>query len=229
MRFCNKENVTMIDEKDILILVCDGAEFKAVKKAFYNHSLSKNIIPLPIGIKAVNKFLISQQLPQKSVILIGLGGSLSPKYKVGNVLIYENCNYLDKNDKIHTKYCDSTLNNWLKTKLNASFVNGLTVDNLIHSSSIKINLNNLSNAEVIDMESYAVMSYFKSVSVIRVISDNYDDNLPDLNSAITSEGKLNNLKMAIAFIKEPLKAVKLIRNALISLKILEKVSQQLKI
>jgi nucleoside phosphorylase len=218
----------MIDEKDILILVCHGAEFKAVKKALDNHNISKNIIPLPIGIKAVNKFLTSQKLPQYSVILIGLGGSLSPKYKVGNVLIYENCSYIDKNDKIYTKSCDSTLNNWLKTKLNASFVNGLTVDNLIYSSITKINLSHLSNAEVIDMESYAVMSYFKSVSIIRIISDNYDDNLPDLNSAITPEGKLNNFKMAIAFIKEPQKAVKLIKNALISLKILEKVSQQLR-
>lgn len=219
----------MIDEKNTLILVCDGAEFKAVKKAFYNHNLLKNIIPLPIGIKAVKKLLISKKIPQTSVILVGLGGSLSPKYKVGNVLIYQSCSYIDKNDKIHTKYCDSTLNNWLQNKLNVSSVKGLTVDNLIHSSSTKINLNKLSNAEVVDMESYEVMNYFKSVSVIRIISDNYDDNLPDLNNAITPEGKLNNIKMAIEFIKKPLKAVKLINNALISLKVLEKVSKQLTI
>jgi hypothetical protein len=72
----------MIDEKNTLILVCDGAEFKAVKKAFYNHNLLNNIIPLPIGIKAVKKLLISKKIPQTSVILVGLGGSLSPKYNV---------------------------------------------------------------------------------------------------------------------------------------------------
>lgn len=219
----------MIDEKNTLILVCNGAEFKAVKKAFYNHNLLNNIIPLPIGIKAVKKLLISEKIPQTSVILMGLGGSLSPQYKVGNVFIYQSCSYIDKNGKIHAKYCDSTLNTFLQNKLNVPMVKGLTVDNLIHSSSIKINLNKLSNAEVVDMESYEVMNYFKSVSVIRVISDNYDDNLPDLNSAITAEGKLNNIKMAIEFIKKPLQAIKLIKNALISLKILEKVSKQLTI
>lgn len=219
----------MIDEKNTLILVCDGAEFKAVKKAFYNHNLLNNIILLPIGIKAVKKLLISKKIPQTSVILVGLGGSLSPKYKVGNVLIYQSCSYIDKNGKINTKYCDFTLNTFLQNKLNVPMVKGLTVNNLIHSSLTKINLNKLSNAEVVDMESYEVMNYFKSVSVIRVISDNYDDNLPDLNSAITPEGKLNNVKMAIEFIKKPLKAVKLINNALISLKVLEKVSKQLTI
>ncbi len=77
------------------------------------------------------------------------------------------------------------------------------------------------------MESFAVMSNFKSVSVVRVISDNYDDNLPDLNSAITKEGTLDNFKMSRAFIQEPLKAITLIKNALFSLKKLEEVSKKI--
>lgn len=78
------------------------------------------------------------------------------------------------------------------------------------------------------MESFALLNYFQSVSVIRVVSDNYDDDLPDLNSAITFDGKLNNRKVAIAFLKEPWKAIKLIKNALISLQKLSAIVQMLK-
>ena len=68
------------------------------------------------------------------------------------------------------------------------------------------------------MESFAILSYFQSATVVRIISDNYDDNLPNLNFAITPDGKLNNRKVAIALLREPLKGIKLIKNALISLK-----------
>ncbi|WP_373480775.1 hypothetical protein [Geminocystis sp.] len=219
----------MINQDNILILVCNGAEYQRVKKGLLNNQLLDKIILLPIGIEGVNQFLKSQHLPQSSIILIGLGGSLSSSYKVGEVLIYESCSYLHKNGKLDTKYCDYDLTNYLKNKLNVSLAKGLTTDNLIHSSTEKLALNKLSNCDIVDMETYAVMSYFQSVSIIRIISDNYNDNLPDLNGAINSEGKLDILKMTMAFLKEPIKALKLIKNALISLKTLEKISQQLTI
>lgn len=217
----------IINAQNCFVLVCDGAELKAVKKVLKNSVLEKNIIGLPMGLKPVKQVLESQKLSQKFVILVGLGGSLCAEYKVGDVVIYDHCIYVDKEGKIKTKYCDVNFNNYLINKLNIPLVKGLTVNNLIHSSSEKTRLNKLTDAEVIDMESYEVMSYFKNVCIIRVISDNYHDNLPNLNSAITSEGKLNNLKMMIAFMKEPLKALKLIKNALISLKILKNIIKQL--
>ncbi|MGI0481454.1 hypothetical protein ACN4EE_11755 [Geminocystis sp. CENA526] len=215
-----------------LILVCKGAEFNAVNKGFnsrhdrFRSNLIKaTIITLPIGINPVNQRLLDFKNENKSVLLLGLSGSLSPKYKVGDVVIYESSSYLDHQQKIITKYCDRDMNNWLKDTLKVPIVKGITTDKLIHSSQEKEQLN--SWGEVVDMESFAVMSNFKSVSVVRVISDNYDDNLPNLNDAITTQGTLDNFKMSRVFIQQPIKAITLIKNALWSLKKLEKVSHQI--
>lgn len=210
------------------VFVCDGAEFKAVKKGLFCSDLKNKIIPLPMGINAVNKMLKSQNFEDnKPVILVGLGGSLSPDYTVGDLVVYENCSYL-KQGNLVTKTCDLTLNNYLINKLNCSVVKGLTTDNLIHQSSVKKSLFAQTSAAVVDMESFAILSYFHTATVVRVISDNYDDNLPNLNLAITSEGKLEPKKMAIALFQAPIKGIKLIKNGLISLKKLEAIARLLR-
>ncbi len=209
------------------IFVCDGEELKAVQKGLFLSDLKRKIVSIPIGIKTVNNFLKCSQIPQnKSVILIGLGGSLSADYSVGDVVIYENCSYLDKGN-LGTKNCDLELNNYLINNLNCHLIKGLTTDTLVHQSKHKKNLSEQTYLSVVDMESFAILSYFESATVVRVISDNYEDNLPDLNSAITPDGKLNKGKMAIALMQEPLKAIKLIQNALISLKKLEEIASVL--
>ena len=215
----------MLNDKNILILVCNGDELKVVKKGF--SALQNNyFLPLPMGCEAVTNLFRLQNLVPKQVLLIGLGGSLSSQYQVGDVVIYETCSYFHAGT-IKTKHCDRSLTKLLQSKLNVPLVKGLTTNKLIASPIDKLKLNQDSNCTVVDMESYAVMKYFSSVAVVRVISDNRKDFLPDLNSAITCDGQLDKLKMSIAFIKEPLKALKLIKNALISLKKLEQVSRQI--
>jgi len=210
------------------ICVCDGEELKALQKSLFSSDLKSKIFPIPIGINPVNNLLKNNRIPrEKSILLIGLGGSLSPNYSVGDVVIYESCCYLD-DDKLVTKNCNSQLNKYLRDRLNCALVKGLTTDTLISQSSQKKSLFQKTSAFIVDMESFALLNYFQSVSVIRVVSDNYDDDLPDLNSAITLDGKLNNGKVAIAFLKEPWKAVKLIKNALISLRKLSAIAQMLK-
>lgn len=210
---------------NLLILVCRGAELKAVNKGFLSSLIKSKIIGLPIGINPVNEQLKNSNNQEKFVLLIGLGGSLSRQYKVGDVVIYNSSSYVNNQQKIEIKYCDRTLNSWLKETLNVPIVKGITTDKLINSAREKVNLS--SWGDVVDMESFAVMSHFNCVSVVRVISDNYDDNLPDLNGAITKEGSLDNFKMSRAFIQEPFKAITLIKNALFSLKKLEEVSTKI--
>ncbi len=183
---------------------------------------------LPIGINAVNQLFKTINYSADKALIIGLGGSLSSSYKVGDVVIYESCSYFD-NGELVTKKCDRDFNNVLRSQLNAPIVKGLTTDKLIVSPSQKQLLQQQSNCSVVDMESYGVMSYFDSVSVVRVISDNVNDFLPDLNLAISDDGKLNKWRMSIVFLTQPLKAIKLIRNALISLKKLETVSRKIDI
>lgn len=211
----------------MIVLVCAGAEYEAVKNGLKLASFSPEIITLPIGFNPVHQLLKKQNLTKNKALLIGLGGSLSSEYQVGDVVIYENCSYLDSQNNLQTKFCDREFSHKLAKKLNLPLVKGLTSDILVNSSDLKSSLQQKTGCEVVDMESFAVMSYFSELVVMRIISDNYNDDLPNLNSAINLEGKLDNVKMAIAFLKQPLSAIKLINNSLISLKKLEEISSKI--
>ncbi len=210
----------------MIVLVCAGAEYKAVRNGLKLTSFSPEVITLPMGFKPVQRLLKQRKLTQNKAVLIGLGGSLSSKYQVGDAVVYQNCSYFDSQNNLKTNFFNSQFVNNLARKLNLPLVKGLTNNILVNSSDLKSSLNQKTGCEVVDMESFAVMSYFSELVVIRIISDNYNDELPDLNTAINSQGKLDNFKMAIAFTKQPLSAIKLINNSLISLKKLEQITSQ---
>ena len=224
----------MLDQ--CLIVVCDGDELKAVKKGLGDR-FSSQILPIPIGIEGVKKvFTDGDNAPKinsaQKILVIGLGGATAPDLQVGDVAIYESCSY-QIGDEIVTKQCHRELNDWLQlnlgTQTQTKLVKGLTTDKIITDSGDKKQLWQETGCSVVDMESYGVMDfdYCDRVSVIRTVSDNSRDDLPDLNGAITPEGKLDMVKMSIVFMKEPIKAVNLIKNALVSLKKLEEISEQL--
>lgn len=217
----------MLSIDNLIILVCQGSEFTTVSNGLKGTILENKIRKIPMGINAVNQFLPSFNVVEKSILVIGLGGSLSPEYQVGDIVIYDSCSYLSQEGKKEIRYCNQELNNKLHQTLNLPLIKGFTSDKLINSSVEKQELRQTIKADVVDMESFAIINKYSSVNVIRVISDNYDDNLPNLNTAITEDGSLDNLKMFKCFIYEPIKAYYLIKNSLISLKVLGKFSQNL--
>lgn len=215
---------------DITVLVCEGAEHQALSRGLKHTSLSTKIITLPMGISSVHRFFQEKLIDKQDnvALLIGLGGSLSPQYQVGDVVVYQSCSYLDKKAKLQTQFCHPQLSVRLARQLKIPLVKGVTANQLVNSPALKLTLQQNSGGQVVDMETFGVMSYFPSLAVIRIISDSYSDELPNLNSAIDSEGKLNNFKMAIAFLQQPLAAIRLIRNSLIGLQKLEQVGNQIR-
>jgi hypothetical protein len=214
---------------DITFIVCEGAEYRALSRGLKHTTSFPPIITIPMGINSVERFLQQQVIHQQNhlALLIGLGGSLSPQYQVGEIVAYHSCSYLDQKAQLQTQLCHPQLSTSLARQLNVPLVQGLTANQLVNSPALKLTLQRQSGCQVVDMETFGVMSYFPSLAVIRIISDSYHDELPNLNYAIDSEGKLNNLKMAIAFLQQPLAALKLMRNSLISLKKLEQVTNQI--
>ncbi len=210
-----------------LIFVPQGAEYKAVCRGLAGSMTKPEVVAIPIGVKPVSRYLQGRKFPGKRVLLMGLGGSLSPQHQVGDVVVYESCLYIANNSQIVTKNCDLQLTNFLQQKLAAKLVKGLTSDRLIYNATEKRELEQRYEVSVVDMEGYAVLNRFASVAIVRVISDNCHDNLPDLNWAINDEGKLEEIKMAIAFLRQPLAASRLIRGSLKSLKVLEEVTMKL--
>lgn len=218
-----------------VIFVPQGAEYQAVcrgiKKLNPPHPL---VIPIPLGINAVTDYLnqkYDQLFPtsREKVVLMGLAGSLSPHYRLGDTLLYHSCILEDKNNKlfISVLQCNQALTDFLDAKLKpkVSLVKGLTTHEVIFNSLKKQNLGQLYQADVVDMESYAVLSVLQNTSiavgVIRIISDDYNYNIPDISAAISDNGKLKYLTLAWQMLKQPLAAFRLVKGSLIALKVLE--------
>jgi nucleoside phosphorylase len=213
-----------------LILVPKGAEYQAITKNFPQNHQNHNwqISPTPIGCNAVGKYLQSldhlQQYQQ--VIVMGLCGSLNPQLKVGDIVVYGSCMYQSQSLK-----CSPLSINTAKSPVKSLIkftVQALTSDRPIYLAAEKQTLYKTTQADVVDMEGYVVLEFFKKLNIpvgmIRVVSDDAGYDLPNLDQAIDRDGNLKPLELAIAFTKNPIAAIRLIRGSLKSLQILSEVS-----
>lgn len=210
------------------ILVPQGAEYQAVCRGLSHIRDPKPLIlPIPIGCKSLAQHLeklLSQNSPQ-NVLLMGLCGSLSAQYAVGDVVVYQEC--VDKTNS--SQSCNQELTVLIRNKLKqkASLVKGFTSDRIIHFTSEKQHLGQLYNTDVVDMEGLAVLEVFQKVGIVRVISDDIHHNLPNLTSAISPDGALLPLPLAIGMMRQPVAATRLIRGSLYGLKVLQNTTKLL--
>ncbi len=209
-----------------LILVPKGAEYQAVTKNFPQNHQNHNwqISPTPIGCSSVGKYLQSLEHPQQyhQVIVMGLCGSLNPQLKVGDIVVYGSCMYQSQSLK-----CSSLSINTAKSLVKFT-VQALTSDRLIYLAAEKQTLYKNTQVDVVDMEGYVVLEFFRKLNIpvgmIRVVSDDAGHDLPNLETAIDQNGNLKPLELAIAFTKQPLAALRLIQGSLKSLQVLSQVS-----
>ena len=173
------------------------------------------------------KTIVSSNLaniPQQ-VLLMGLGGSLSPRYRQGDGLIFSECvregNYQD------IKKFDESLTTILLDKLQdkISLVRGLSCDRLLINAMEKQSLGQEYQVDAVEMEGFTVLEILQplgvKVAMIRVISDDYNQDLPDLTEAITPNGSLNTWQLIIKMLQSPVAAFGLIQGSLTGLKKLE--------
>lgn len=161
---------------------------------------------------------------------MGLCGSLTPRYSVGDIVLYQSCVYGSNAATAQLRPCDPELTVTLyhRLKERAIVVKALTSDRLIYSAVEKRHLGQLYGAEVVDMEGFAALEVLSragvAVAMIRVISDDCHHNLPDLSSALSPEGSLQSLPLAIGLIRQPIAAARLIRGALRGLQVLQEIT-----
>ncbi|MEH1997941.1 MAG: phosphorylase [Nostoc sp.] len=217
------------------ILVPQGAEYKAVCRAFRGVIGSiPTVVAIPVGMKPLLKYLHASQgngqflAPKSRVLIMGICGSLSDRYKVGDIVLYQDCVYQNKQQE-----CDRTFTAQLHSSISdkASLVKSMTSDRLIWSAGEKRRLGETLAADVVDMEGFTALEFFNaagvSVAMLRVVSDDCQHNIPDLTSAINSDGSLNPLPLAIGMLRQPLAATRLIRGSLTALKVLEQITNRL--
>lgn len=234
-----------------LILVPQGAEYQAVCRGLKNATVKPVVLPTPAG-AAVSDYL--KKLEQEglfadrpSTLMMGLCGGLSDRYKVGEVVLYQECLSLstslpgkelevtntattDSSDTHPPIFCDRSLTAQLSQLIeNATLVRALTSDRVICTAVEKRSL--AKYADVVDMESYFALELFSQsnipVAILRVVSDGCDRNIPDLSKAFNSDGSLQILPTAIGMIRQPIAALHLIQGSLKGLKVMERIVSRL--
>lgn len=211
------------------ILVCQGAEYQAVCRGLSRATGTlPSAIAIPVGMKSFTylpKIIETKKIRECGVLVMGLCGSLTPRYTVGDILLYQDCIYQGS-----LLSCDRTLTTQLASRLQteASLVTALTSDRVICHATEKRYLAQISGADVVDMEGFGILEFFRqsgvAVAMLRVVSDDCYHDVPDLTPALNSDGSLQPLPLAIAMLRQPIAATRLIRGAMLGLKILEQVT-----
>ncbi|MCL6754716.1 phosphorylase [Nostoc sp. CCCryo 231-06] len=222
------------------ILVPQGAEYKAVCRGLSGVTGSiPTVIAIPVGMKPLLKYLQQGQfLAPSRVLIMGICGSLSDRYTVGDIVLYQDCVYQGKRQE-----CDRTFTAQLHSALNTNAINrvspdsppnlvkSLTSDRVIWSAAEKRHLGETLRADVVDMEGFTALEFFNAagvaVAMLRVVSDDCQHDIPDLTPAINSDGSLNPFPLAMGMLRQPLAATRLIRGSLTALKVLEQVTNRL--
>jgi hypothetical protein len=218
-----------------LILVPQGAEYQAVRRGLSSVSSSlPQVLTIPMGIAPVQQYLqvhfnLLAQFRENFILMMGLCGSLSGKYQVGDIVLYQNCLYQGNlQDCNH----DFTANIYTRLGDHVSLVRGLTSDRIVCTAAEKHHLHQQYGADVVDMEAYPFLEFFrqfpdKQVAILRVVSDDSNHDIPNITSAISENGSLRPFPLAWELIRQPQSARRLITGSLKGLKVLTAVTQLL--
>ena len=220
-----------------MILVPQGSEYQAICRGLQqiNSASVPQVLAIPMGVNAVESYLQAtnwQQKARHNILVMGLCGSLSPQYQIGDVVLYRDCLRYCSSSLQH-QYTDPQLTTSIYNRLQdkTTLVTGLTSDRLIWSTQEKLDLGKRYPASVVDMEGFVLLNILAQhnirVAMVRVVSDSSNCNIPDLNRAIDPNGSLKNIPMAIAMLKQPLAATRLITGAIEGLKILQQITTEL--
>lgn len=221
-----------------LICVPQGPEYKSVCQGLRRAVTPPPLLPIPVGPGPLTRYLKELQRTgniscdqQPQILFMGLCGSLTPDYAVGDIVLYQNCVY-GTNSTAKLLPCDLALTTQLDHRLRGiPQVRALTSDRLVCSITEKHRLAQEYDAEVVDMEGFAALEVLKptgiAVAMLRVVSDNCDHDLPDLNAAFSPDGVLQSLPLAIGLLRQPLAATRLIRGSLKGLQVLRDIATRL--
>ena len=133
-----------------------------------------------------------------AAIVIGLCGSLSNTLSESAIVMYSSC--LSAMNGGATCPCAPDLSEQVTALLNGrnvacTTVLGITSPRVATNKGDKLQLA-ATGAQVVDMESYAILSAAHKLGIptiiVRVVSDSLDRRLPDFNRALNPDGTFNN-------------------------------------
>ena len=254
--------VTPIPIPRLCVVAAASIEFKAVTQQLSETIFSTDdglntcrgragrnqitVLQANIGAVGFREKLVSylQKQTCDAVVVLGVGGGLSPELKTGDTILYDTCfvfrpetavvdNYENSSGN-ETQTCDFNLSSSLRQQLisegcAAVFAAGLTIDFMVTTPDEKLSMGESYGAAVVDMESYDVMAAAAQLKipivVVRVILDEANQKTPDFNIGISEDGKMSDLKSAQAMMMRPFAAMIFLVSLKRSLRALRKVSR----
>ena len=246
--------VTPIPIPRLCVVAAASVEFKAVTQQlsetvfFTDDDLNTcrgragrnqvTVLQANIGAVGFREKLVSylQKQACDAVVVLGLGGGLSPDLKTGDTILYDTCFLFRPDEDIsgEAQTCDFNLSSSLRQRLisegcPAVFAAGLTIDFMVTTPDEKLSMGESHGAAVVDMESYDVIAAASQLKipivVVRVILDEAKQKTPDFNIGISDDGKMSDLKSAQAMLMRPLAAMIFLLSLRRSLQALRRVSQ----
>lgn len=247
--------VTPIPIPRLCVVAAASIEFKAVTQQLSETVFSTNdelntcrgragrnqvtVLQANIGAVGFREKLVSylQKQACDAVIVLGLGGGLSPELKTGETILYDTCFLFrpeEDTSEGEAQTTDFNLSSSLRQRLMsegcpAVFAAGLTIDFMVTMPDEKLSLGETYGAAVVDMESFDVMAAASQlkipVVVVRVILDEATQKTPDFNIGISDDGKMSDLKSAQAMMMRPFAAMIFLVSLKRSLQALRKVSR----
>jgi hypothetical protein len=204
------------------IFVPQGAEYDVVRRGAQGKTIE--IIALPVGSAPVQRFLKKLPLRWRSVVVMGLCGSLAPECKLGDAVLYETCVCANRPLLKTAAGLSETLE---KAVLDGCRrVQALTADAILCTASQKQQQGRQFQAQVVDMETYPILETLSrqgiSVSALRVVSDDWDQDLPQMQGTVDAQGNLQPLPLAFALLSNPLAGMRLVSGSLQALAVLER-------
>jgi hypothetical protein len=206
-----------------VLLVPHGAEEDAVRRA----APSATVVGIRAGASAAQlPDVLSGVLPGGPLIVLGLCGALRG-VRTGATVIYrdavdEQGRYTFDGEQVaalHARIPDATL------------VHACTIDHVVTRATERTALAAAYNADVVDMETThiarALAARGHASLVIRIASDDPSFDLPPIEAAFGTDGKLRPLQLARAFITHPVAAVRFIRDVRRALDVLGQTAARL--
>lgn len=223
-----------------VIFVPQGSEFKAVQRGLNRAGAKVALYATPMGPHAIKRCLEQWRQTElrrfdlpPCVVLMGLCGSVSPSFGIGDQVLYRSCIDAQSPISVPPLSCDPALLTTLQERLenDVTIVTSVMRDRIVHRASDKQALADRYGVQVVDMEGYAFLSALEStgisVGMLRVVSDDVFHDLPDLSTTMTEAGTLNPAKLAFSMMTQPRNALRLIQGSLASLKQLENAATDL--
>lgn len=152
-----------------------------------------------------------------AAIIIGLCGGLTDSLPESTIAVYSNC--LSAMNGGGSCPSSPELSAQITALLNAqkvpcSSVMGITSPQIAITKDDKLGLAR-AGAQVVDMESYAILSAARQAgvpaTVVRIVSDSLDRKLPDLNPALNADGSIKKGKALRIMLGSPLLTVRAIK------------------